>query len=127
VTVFARDAGKARAFADEFKVNSAPWNSLSLVGGQFDIVVNATPLGMNASDASPVTADQLSGVKLVFDMVTAFRDTPLISEAKRGGIPAIGGLEMLLAQGARQFEIWMDQAAPVSLMREAALNYTHDR
>ena len=65
------------------------------------------------------TAGQLNGVKFVYDLVTKPVDTPLICEAKKAGIPSIGGLEMLVAQGAKQFEIWTGQAAPVEKMKES--------
>ncbi len=84
---------------------------------EFDIVVNATPIGMNSGDESLLSADQLAGVKFVYDLVTRTADTPLIAEAKKAGVPAIGGLEMLIAQAEMQFEIWTGQKPVCGLMK----------
>ena len=104
VTVFARDRQKAETFAGEFDVKFA---EISKADSQdpkthvsaFDIVVDATPLGMKGTfdKDSLFTAGQLNGVKFVYDLVTKPVDTPLICEAKKAGIPSIGGLEMLVA------------------------------
>ena len=91
------------------------------------MIVNATPLGMNGKNEnlSILSADEISGVKLVYDLVTR-EDTPLIREARSAGAETIGGLEMLLAQGARQFEIWTNTPAPRDIMRSAALNRSEE-
>ncbi|MGB7203426.1 MAG: shikimate dehydrogenase [Pyrinomonadaceae bacterium] len=118
VTVLARDLQRANSFADEFNVKVAQLTTdhrpLTT-----DIVVNATPLGMKGAfeNESPLTAEQLEGVRFVYDLVTRADDTPLVREANKAGIPAIGGLEMLIAQGVKQFEIWTGRNAPVELMR----------
>lgn len=126
VTVYARDGQKAKAFADEFGVRSASiptiGDSSSRLANDHDIVVNATPLGMKGTHESETlfTAYQLAGVKFVFDVVTKATDTPIIREAKLAGVPTLGGIEMLIAQGMRQFEIWTENAAPEETMRAAA-------
>lgn len=120
VTVFARDAAKGKAFAAEFGVRSSDISSL---GTNFDVLVDTTPLGMKGphENDSLFNADELKGLKFVFDLVTKMTDTPLIAEAKKAGIPAIGGLDMLIAQGAKQLEIWTGRPGPESLMREKLL------
>ena len=87
----------------------------------FDIVVDSTSLGMAPENRSLFTADQLSGVKFVYDLVTKSDDTPLIREAKKAGVPSLGGMEMLIAQGAKQFEILNGREAPVDLMRNSLI------
>jgi shikimate 5-dehydrogenase len=47
--------------------------------------------------------------------------TRLLADARRRGLTAISGLEMLVSQGARQFEIWTGQSAPRALMEQAVL------
>lgn len=118
VSVFVRDPAKAAAFADDMNVATEKMPISSLKG--VDIVVNATPIGMKGTleNETLFTADELLGVKFVFDLVTKTAATPLISEAAKAGIPAIGGIEMLIAQGARQFEIWTGREAPIELMRD---------
>ena len=119
VSVYVRDPQKAAVFADETGVPAKPMPGGTLE--DIDIVVNATPIGMKGAleDQTLFTADQLFGVKFVFDLVTKTASTPLIKEAAKAGIPAIGGIEMLTAQGARQFEIWTGLDAPIDTMRAA--------
>lgn len=127
VTVFARDARKAKQFSTEFgvEIRKIPETGqrLAVHLSGFDVVVNATPIGMKGplENESLLTANQLKGVKFVYDLVTSVVQTPLIREANIAGITAIGGFEMLIAQGARQFEIWTGRAAPLDLMRKSGL------
>jgi len=65
------------------------------------------------------TAEELGSVKLVYDLVYNPSETRLLSEAKAAGAKTLGGLEMLIAQGARQFEIWTGGEAPVKEMKAA--------
>lgn len=127
VTVFARDTKKAQGFADEFDVEMSEISKIKSRRSKlenFDIVVNATPIGMKGplENESLFTADQLEGVKCVYDLVTSSTDTPIISEAKKANVPAFDGFEMLLHQGAKQFEIWTGQTAPMEKMRDAMRN-----
>lgn len=87
----------------------------------FDILVNATPLGTKGrnEDKSVAAAEQLKGLKLVYDLVYNPLETRLIREAKSAGVPYIGGLEMLVAQGVKQFEIWTGKEPSVEKMRLA--------
>ena len=121
VAAFVRSPQKARSFGEEFQIKMGELVRADLFG--FDIVVNATPLGMKGEfeHESIFSADQLKGVKFVYDLVTRPSDTPLIAEARKANTPAIGGLEMLIAQGAKQFEIWTGGEAPIDEMRESAL------
>jgi len=57
---------------------------------------------------------------VVFDMVYYPLATRFITEARGRGLITISGLEMLVAQGARQFEIWTGLTAPRALMEQAA-------
>ena len=138
VTIFARDETKARTMTEQFGTRSFALSkfkdeSSRHSNSQFDIVVNATPVGMHGKleEQTPITADELAGVKFVFDLVTRAGDTPLIREAKMAGVPAIGGFEMLLSQGMKQFEIWTGQTAPEEIMRDAIFKHSkeagHDR
>lgn len=85
----------------------------------FDLVVNATPLGLNDRDATPLRLEKLAAVRAVFDMVYRPAGTRWARRAAAGGIPAIDGTEMLLQQAAAAFEIWWDMDAPIDVMRAA--------
>ncbi len=129
VTVFARNEEKAKVLADKFGARSSSLSNkvdedAENLFEDMDILVNATPLGMKGPHAaeSPFRSGQLAGVKFVYDLVTRADDTPLVMEAKKAGVPVMGGLDMLIAQAGKQFEIWTGGAAPLGVMREAALN-----
>lgn len=122
VTAMARNPAKAADLAAEFGCRTAEFPS----GGRplgLDILVNATPVGTKGGDQeTPIaTASELAGIKLVYDLVYNPELTPLIREAKTAGCETLGGLEMLIAQGAEQFRIWTEQPAELSAMRRAAL------
>jgi 3-dehydroquinate dehydratase/shikimate dehydrogenase len=76
-----------------------------------DLLINATPVGMfpNVED-TPVQGR--IGAEIVFDMVYNPTETALLKSAKSQGKTTIPGMRMLLAQAARQFEIWTKQPAP---------------
>ena len=120
VTVFARDVAKARTLGDEFAVAVEELSPAGRFTG-YDILVDTTPLGTKGETVNQTVAaaDQISGLKLVYDLVYNPAETRLIHEARQAGVPSIGGLEMLVAQGAAQFEIWTGQAAPIDAMAEA--------
>jgi len=84
-------------------------------GLQFDVIVNATPVGMNGSKASPLTDKELNA-RILFDMVYTPAETRLVKLARAKGMHVISGVEMFVQQGARQFEIWTGKPAPADDM-----------
>jgi 3-dehydroquinate dehydratase/shikimate dehydrogenase len=83
---------------------------------RFDVLINATPCGMEGNPKPmPIEEDELNA-GLVFDMVYNPLETPLLKLAKERGIPTISGMEMFVQQGARQFEIWTGKPAPEAEM-----------
>jgi len=90
-----------------------------LDGQSFDLVVNATSVGLDARDASPIGLDRLGPVGAVLDLVYGQRPTPLVRAAEALGIPAADGAEMLVRQGAASFERWWGRPAPLDAMRQA--------
>jgi shikimate 5-dehydrogenase len=87
----------------------------------FDAIVNSTPVGMHPhTEDSPLEARELN-CRLVFDTVYRPRVTKLMEMAKRRGIETVSGVEMFVAQGTAQWEIWTGERAPVEIMRRAAL------
>ncbi|HEU0209935.1 MAG TPA: shikimate dehydrogenase [Candidatus Udaeobacter sp.] len=86
-----------------------------------DLVVNATPLGMNPSDPSPVPARLLAPHHMVFDCVYGPSQTALLRAAEEAGARGANGLSMLLYQGALSFSIWFNRDAPIDAMRAALI------
>ncbi len=82
----------------------------------FDAIVNCTPIGMHPHGGSPLTGKELN-CRMVMDMVYRPRETELLQLARRKNIEVISGVEMFLAQGFAQYEIWTGQRAPESAMR----------
>ena len=84
-----------------------------------DLLVNATPLGLNRSDPSPVPGHLLAPHLMVFDTVYGSGRTALLTAAAEAGARGTNGLAMLVHQGARAFEIWFGREAPIDVMRRA--------
>ena len=81
----------------------------------FDVIVNATPVGMTNGKQSPLEEKELN-TKYVFDLVYIPAETKLIKMARAKNLQVIPGLEMFVQQGARQFEIWTGKPAPMAEM-----------
>ena len=86
----------------------------------FDVIINATPIGMGNTRESPLNADEIKA-QFVFDMVYDPAETRLLQLAKQRGAQVIPGSEMFVHQAARQFEIWTGKPAP----REDMLRIVH--
>lgn len=89
-----------------------------------DILIDTTPLGMypNVNDKAIATADMLHEELIVNDIVYTPRETSLLKEAKKAGCKTVEGYKMLLYQGVRSFEIWLNREAPVDIMEMSLLN-----
>ena len=88
-----------------------------------DLVVQCTSVGLAGSDTagqSPFDPALLRDGAFVFDLVANPERTPLVEAALARGLPAEGGLPMLVLQGAAAFELWTGRAAPADLMMSAA-------
>ncbi len=87
-----------------------------------NLVVNASAVGMwPHAEASPLPDDQpVPRGAIVYDLVYNPPETKLLRAASRMGARGIGGLEMLVYQGARSFELWTGREAPLQTMQSAA-------
>jgi shikimate dehydrogenase len=117
VIIAARREPAARNLARGLAGRVVAWSSAENL--EVDAVINATPVGMYPHmEATPIDLARLR-VRVVFDMVYYPLATRFLNEARGRGLTTISGLEMLVAQGARQFEIWTGMAAPRALMEQA--------
>ena len=88
--------------------------------GEFDLVVNATPLGMGElKDEIPVSPMLLRPEQTVLDLIYNPAETALLVQARDKGVSAHNGLGMLVHQAARAFELWTSQPAPLEAMTSA--------
>lgn len=88
----------------------------------FDVIVNATPVGMAGNKSAPLLEAKDLNTKLVFDLVYNPLETPLLHMARQMSIPIITGVEMFVQQGARQFEIFTGKPAPEEEMFRVVLH-----
>lgn len=115
LTIYARNIRKAQSLAEEFKTKTALLDSFA---GEADVVINCTPIGMHghSEGQSPLKAEHLHGVKLVYDLIYTPEETALLRDAKAAGCQMLGGLAMLVGQAAEQFRLWTGSEAPVDVM-----------
>jgi 3-dehydroquinate dehydratase/shikimate dehydrogenase len=93
----------------------------ALKSESFDAILNATPIGMHPhGGVSPLSPRELN-CRVVMDLINRPEKTELLKLAARKGIATVSGVEMFVPQGVAQWELWMGQRAPESIMRKAVL------
>ncbi len=112
-----------KVFGPVPRLQAIPWEEAAIRFqiANVDLVVNATPLGLNRSDASPIPARLLAPHVMIYDTVYSDKRTPFVLAALEAGARAANGLSMLLHQGGLAFEIWFEREAPLDVMRKALL------
>lgn len=88
-------------------------------GEAFDLVVNATSLGLDPDDPPPLDPARLGRLGAAMDLVYGPRETSFVRAVRAVGVRAVDGAEMLVQQGAVSFERWWGRPAPVDAMRAA--------
>ena len=132
LTIANRTRGNAEALTglggDELEVRIAPLDPgsplLREAMEQARLVIHSTTLGMRHGpdeSATPLTTGQIPATALVYDLVYNPMHTPLLRAAEQAGAATLGGISMLVYQGAASFEIWLERPAPVAVMMDAAL------
>ena len=126
-----RTLTRAQTLADLAETRGVPAQAMPLPSpeaaattGAADLIVNCTSLGMRHGpdeEASPLRDEEIPATALVYDLVYNPMLTPLLRAAERAGAKTLGGISMLVYQGAASFEIWLEQPAPVGVMMDAAL------
>jgi shikimate dehydrogenase len=87
------------------------------------LVIHSTPLGMRhgpGERVSPLPSELFRPGQVAFDLVYVPERTPFLEAAERAGVRTIGGLAMLVYQGAESFRLWTGQEPPLDVMFEAA-------
>ncbi|NTU97815.1 MAG: shikimate dehydrogenase [Chlorobiaceae bacterium] len=137
ILLFVRDTGKAALMLDHYAFRSAvtPMSLKELHAGNREyldrfrscaVVVNATPLGTKgrADDMKsiiPLDAELFHKDQIVYDMVYNPFETPLLAAAKKAGAETVPGIEMLIGQAARSFELWTGSTMPLDIVRKRVL------
>src|SRR5215472_7681319 len=120
VCICARRDNPARELARAAGGEVVPRRALS--SEFFDAILNATPIGMHPNDdISPLSTRELQ-CRIVMDLIYRPERTKLLKIAAQKGIATVSGVEMFLAQGSAQWELWTRQRAPETAMRRAVLS-----
>jgi len=109
VFILNRSLAPAQKLARRAKARTLKRADLKKVS--FDVIINATPVGMGNTKESPLNENEISA-RYVFDMIYDPPETRLMTLAKARGAQVIPGIEMFVHQAARQFEIWTGKPAP---------------
>ena len=89
-----------------------------------DILINTTPIGMYPKiNESPIPSEILHENLTVFDVIYNPLETKLIKNSKEKGCKTIGGLDMLINQGALAFEWWTDIKPNKIIMKNKVIEY----
>jgi len=133
LTITNRTLGRAERLANSLRrearldtgVAVLPWEELrsSKTLSYGDLLINCTSIGMKYSpmeNKTPLKASSIPKDALVYDLVYNPVETPLLREAKKAGARVLGGLAMVVYQGAASFELWVGKEAPVDIMLKRA-------
>ena len=115
VSIAAREPSAAEEIGTQIGAAAVPWPG----AGRWDLVINATPVGSTGSpglSADPATTQ----ASLAYDLVYEPSVTPFLQAYADVGADVLGGLDMLVAQAERAFEIWTGQRPPSGLFLAAA-------
>ena len=124
VWILNRTSAKAQKLARQAKARTIKRADLRKTA--FDVIINATPVGMGNTRDCPLKDDEIQA-RVVFDMVYDPVETHLLQVARAKGIAVIPGVEMFVQQAARQFEIWTGKPAPAGDMLRAVTIALQDR
>lgn len=112
-----------RVLGPAMRIQAAAWEdpAMRVQLADTDLIVNATALGMNSSDPSPVPTRLLAPHHMVFDCVYGTSKTAMLQAAEQAGARSANGISMLLHQGALSFSIWFNREPPIDVMRKALI------
>jgi shikimate dehydrogenase len=126
VIITGRNAGRIEKLAEDLRTIAPSTRSVllddidNLFMESVDIIINTTPVGMTPDTGStPLGINLISARHTVFDIVYAPHMTGLLAAARDRGSTIVHGIDMLVFQGARQFELWSGKPAPVKTMMRA--------
>jgi len=115
VTIFTRTPVKAEGLSAKFSVPVKPLSGFASESP--DVLINATPVGMEPDTRSPVDTSLLKPGMTVFDLVYTPADTPLLIAARKAGCTTIPGTEMFVRQACAQFRCFTGIDVPPAIVR----------
>lgn len=134
VTIAGRSLERVRPLADDLRATHGGV-STALIGditpeaaARYAIIINTTPVGMTPdTERIPIDAELIRSHHAVFDIVYSPHETRLLRAARDRNARTVHGIEMLLHQGALQFELWTGTPAPLDVMRDALMGALESR
>ena len=130
LTIGNRTVERAESLATELRKTGVETVSFGISAPDFlsaceraDLIVNSTSVGMlhgPAEGESPIPASAINTGCVVYDMVYNPTRTSLLADAEKSGSRIVGGLPMLVYQGAAAWTRWTGREAPVEVMFRAA-------
>ncbi len=124
VYILSRVSARGRKLAHQARARVAKRADLRKL--RFDVIINATPVGMGNTRHSPLNEKEIN-TRYLMDMVYNPAETRLIKLARARGAQIVTGAEMFAQQGARQFEIWTGKPAPLNEMYSVVTNALQQR
>jgi 3-dehydroquinate dehydratase / shikimate dehydrogenase len=124
VYILNRTTGPAKKLARQARARTVKRADLKKLS--FDVIVNATPVGMGNTRETPLQEHEINA-RYVFDMIYDPAETRLLKLARERGAQVIPGIEMFVQQAARQFEIWTGKPAPGDEMLRTVLLALQER
>ncbi|MCX7031674.1 MAG: type I 3-dehydroquinate dehydratase [Spirochaetes bacterium] len=120
VLVLNRTPDRARELAARFGTRWAGLDGrgIAALGGHADLVVQTSSAGMGEGGGDPVPGYRFSGREVVYDLVYAPRETPLLARARSAGCTVIPGIRMLLSQALGQFRLFTGRDFPAATLEE---------
>jgi shikimate dehydrogenase len=135
IRILARNVDGAAQIARDIGANcratdivSGPWSERPVSALKTaELIVNCTPVGMEGFPTSIWPGVDQSFAfqrgQVFCDLVYSPLEPPLVKSAKQCGAEVVSGPGMLIHQGAKSFEIWTGERAPVDVMRQAAMAF----
>ncbi|MEM8780640.1 MAG: shikimate dehydrogenase [Cyanobacteria bacterium P01_G01_bin.49] len=134
IRILGRDRNKLKKFQQSWEnsnlktsITVHPWDELSAILPETELIVNTTPLGMfpnvNNSPIDHSLWQQISNNAIAYDLIYTPSPTQFLKDAKQQGLMTIDGLDMLVYQGAAALELWLKQAVSAEVMSQALEEY----
>lgn len=120
ISVLDKEKKRARSLARMFRARAVTWAQLWKEKAEFGLLVNCSPVGMRGVPGNPLKPWLLGPGQDYIDIIFNPPKTEAMKETEKKGGTAIGGLEMLVQQGAESFRMWTGVEPDVEAMREAA-------
>ena len=137
LTIANRTVERAESLAQLARGRNIAAQTIPLSGGDLsnasasaELIVNCTSIGMThgpGEDETPLPGEVIPPSALVYDLVYNPLETRLLREASQAGAKTLGGIAMLVYQGAASFQMWLERPAPVQVMLDAAIRAMQSR